>query len=68
MRVPRKLPASGAFKVRSQWRNDGSAPTYDGWRVCLQLRKHGQVVRTTDLGIDLRTVLPGTNLQALGLP
>ena len=49
MRVPRKLPSNGAFKMVSQWRNDGSAPTYDGWRVSLQLRKRGQVVRTTDL-------------------
>lgn len=60
MRVPRKLPGNGKFKLVSQWRNDGSAPTYDGWRVSLQLRKRGQVVRTTDLGIDLRRVLPGT--------
>jgi hypothetical protein len=62
MRVPRKLPSSGAFKLVAQWRNDGSAPTYDAWRVSLQLRKHGQVVRTKDLHVDLRKVLPGTTL------
>ena len=42
VRVPRKLPRSGAFKVRTTWRNDGSAPTYDDWRVTLQLRKNGK--------------------------
>jgi len=60
LRVPRKLPATGSFTVRSLWRNDGSAPTYDDWRVTLQVRKRGAVVASTDLGVDLRTVLPGT--------
>ena len=41
VRVPRKLPAHRPFKVRTTWRNDGSAPTYDDWRVTLQLRKQG---------------------------
>lgn len=60
LRVPRKLPRTGDFVVRSRWRNDGSAPTYDAWRVALQLRKRGHVVATTDLAVDLRTVLPGS--------
>jgi hypothetical protein len=61
LRLPRKLPRTGSFSVTSLWRNDGSAPTYDDWRVTVQLRKRGQVVRTADLGVDLRTVLPGTS-------
>ena len=61
LRVPRLLPRSGRFPVRLAWRNDGSAPTYDPWRVTLQLRKHGTLVASTDLGIDLTTVLPGTS-------
>jgi uncharacterized protein DUF4832/glycosyl hydrolase family 42 (putative beta-galactosidase) len=60
LRVPRKLPATGSFTVRSLWRNDGSAPTYDDWRVTLQVRKRGAVVASTDLRVDLRKVLPGT--------
>ena len=60
VRVPRKLPRTGGFEVRTTWRNDGSAPTYDDWRVMLQLRKNGRLVATKDLGLDLRTVLPGT--------
>jgi hypothetical protein len=59
VRVPRKLPRTGRFKVRTTWRNDGSAPTYDDWRVTLQLRKKGRIVASSDLGLDLRTVLPG---------
>jgi hypothetical protein len=59
LRVPRRLPRSGRFAVRSTWRNDGSAPTYDDWRVSVQLRKKGRVVRTAELGVDLREVLPG---------
>ena len=61
LRVPRLLPRSGRFPVRLAWRNDGSAPTYDPWRVTLQLRKRGTLVASTDLGIDLTTVLPGTS-------
>jgi hypothetical protein len=61
VRVPRKLPRTGHFAVRTTWRNDGSAPTYDDWRVTVQLRKGGQVRRTADFGVDLRTVLPGTH-------
>ncbi len=60
VRVPRKLPRSGVFKVRTTWRNDGSAPTYDDWQVTLQLRKKGAIVASADLGLDLRKVLPGT--------
>src|SRR5262245_26662704 len=59
LRVPKRLPKSGSFDVRMLWRNDGSAPTYDDWRVTLQVRKRGQLVAATDLGIDLRTMLPG---------
>jgi hypothetical protein len=61
LRLPTRLPRKGPFTVRSVWRNDGSAPTYDGWRVTVQLRKRGQVVESGDLGVDLRTVLPGTS-------
>jgi hypothetical protein len=60
VRVPRVLPRSGPFKVRTTWRNDGSAPTYDDWDVTLQLRRRGRIVTSADLGVDLRTVLPGT--------
>ncbi len=61
LRLPRKLPRKGPFSATSVWRNDGSAPTYDDWRVTLQLRKRGRVVRTADLGVDLSRVLPGTS-------
>jgi hypothetical protein len=60
VRVPRKLPHTGQFRVRTTWRNDGSAPTYDDWRVTLQLRRDGRVVVSTGLGVDLRNLLPGT--------
>jgi hypothetical protein len=60
VRVPRKLPRDGLFRVRTTWRNDGSAPTYDEWRVSVQLRKGGRVVAAANLGLDLRTVLPGS--------
>jgi hypothetical protein len=60
VRVPRKLPRTGVFTVRTAWRNVGSAPTYDEWDVTLQLRRNGRMVRTADLGLDLRKVLPGT--------
>jgi hypothetical protein len=60
VRVPRKLPRDGLFRVRTTWRNDGSAPTYDEWRVNVQLRKGGRVVAAANLGLDLRTVLPGS--------
>jgi hypothetical protein len=59
LRVPTRLPRDGTFRVRSLWRNDGSAPTYDDWQVSLQVRKRGHVIATTDLGVDLRSVLPG---------
>ena len=61
LRVPERLPRDGTFRVRSLWRNDGSAPTYDKWRVVLQLRKRGHVVASANLGVDLRSVLPGTS-------
>jgi hypothetical protein len=60
VRVPRKVPRSGSFRVRTTWRNDGSAPTYDTWDVTLQLRRRGRIVKSADLGVDLRRVLPGT--------
>ena len=43
LRLPTRLPRTGPFTVRSVWRNDGSAPTYDDWRVTVQLRKRGNV-------------------------
>jgi hypothetical protein len=60
LRVPKRLPRDGSFRVRMLWRNDGAAPTYDAWRVTLQVRKRGNVVASTDLGVDLRAVRPGT--------
>jgi hypothetical protein len=64
VRVPGRLPRTGPFKVRATWRNDGSAPTYDDWQVSLQLRRKGRIVASRDLGLDLRTVLPGTRTIA----
>ncbi len=60
IRLPSPLPKRGAFDVTSVWRNDGSAPTYDDWEVSVQLRKRGKVVRSAELGVDLRSILPGS--------
>ncbi len=67
LRLPRRLPRTGVFAVKSVWRNDGSAPTYDDWRVTVQLRKRGKVVVSGDLGVDLRTVLPGRTKRTSSL-
>ncbi len=61
LRVPRLLPRSGRFAVRLAWRNDGSAPTYDAWRVTLQLRKRGHAGRQHRPRHRPATVLPGTS-------
>lgn len=63
--VPELLPRGARFAIGWRWRNLGSAPTYDGWRVELGLLDHrGRVVSRTRSKVDLRTVLPGTRRYA----
>ena len=55
------LRSGGTATVALKVANLGTAPTYDAWNVSLVLRRtSGAVVATVPLGIDLRTVLPGT--------
>ncbi|MFQ6172191.1 DUF4832 domain-containing protein [Oryzobacter sp. R7] len=55
------LVSGGTAKVAIKLSNLGTAPTYDAWNVNLVLRRtSGAIVATVPLGIDLRTVLPGT--------
>lgn len=59
--LPATLRPGRRVEVTSRWRNVGVAPTYDRWRVQLQLRRiGGGPVASAPLGIDLRTVLPSS--------
>lgn len=59
--LARKLRAGSTAKVRSTWRNLGSAPTYDAWQVRLEFRTgDGSIAGYAPLPLDLRKVLPGT--------
>lgn len=63
--LPAKIKAGRKMRVRTSWRNTGSAPTYDRWRVQLVFvykRTGREVVRS--LGSPLTRVLTDNTVTA----
>lgn len=62
LQLPAKLVPGERFEVRSTWRNNGIAPTYEDWDVMLQLRPSGtkELAWEGRLNLELRTLLPTT--------
>ena len=59
--MPRSIRTGRAIAVTTVFRNIGSAPTYDDWRVQLRLLgADNQLVAKAPLGIDLRGLLTGS--------
>jgi hypothetical protein len=65
--APTKVEVSGVLRpgtviqVKTDWANQGSAPTYDAWKVVLKLTNgSGSVVATLPLGTELRSLQSGT--------
>lgn len=59
LRVPDRFVNGTRHRLRMTVHNAGSAPTYDRWRVALQLRKDGRVVAQRPVRVNLRRALPG---------
>ncbi|QZH62691.1 DUF4832 domain-containing protein [Mycolicibacterium farcinogenes] len=52
------IPASERFTLKLRWTNFGSAPVYERWQVRYDIvSTSGQVVRTIDSRMDLRTLV-----------
>ncbi|CQD09147.1 hypothetical protein BN970_01778 [Mycolicibacterium conceptionense] len=52
------IPASERFALKLRWTNFGSAPVYERWQVRYDIvSTSGQVVRTIDSRMDLRTLV-----------
>jgi hypothetical protein len=59
--LPKQVRSGHSFAVRTTFVNQGSAPTYDDWRVELRLvDSQGHVVTPKRMRIDLRTLLAGS--------
>lgn len=54
------VPQPGTeWQIETVWRNDGNAPTYDGWQVQYELRdRAGKLVWSGVSQVNLRQVLP----------
>jgi hypothetical protein len=58
--LPRSIRSGTGFAVKTWFKNAGSAPTYDAWRVELRLLDaDNHVVSSTGMGVDLTRLLGG---------
>ena len=61
LKVPRTIRSGRAISVTTVFKNVGSAPTYDDWRVQLRLlRSDNTLVAKAPLTVNLRTLLTGS--------
>lgn len=66
--LPKTLRSGRSFSIRTTFANQGSAPTYDDWRVELRLvRPNGTVAGARRMRIDLRTLLSGSRAYTRNL-
>jgi hypothetical protein len=62
LQLPARLTPGEPFDLRTTWRNNGIAPTYEDWDVMLQLRASGseELAWEGRLNLELRALLPTT--------
>ena len=60
MTMPASLQPGGQFGISTKWVNSNVAPTYEKWRVYVQLRRPGTTTVAVNAGsnVDLRRILP----------
>jgi hypothetical protein len=58
--LPKSIHSGSGFAVKTWFKNAGSAPTYDSWRVELRLLDaNNEVVSSANMGVDLTRLLGG---------